>query len=117
MLNFARLVFITVPLVAAATGCGLNETLHGRLRARSDALVQGRVDNLTSPARRGMLHLLYDDLGGLRLENGRGTALPWPLLAAALVRDRSIRLGRARERRSTRRRIRRIRISTPRLDR
>ena len=93
MLNFARLVFITVPLVAAATGCGLNETLHGRLRARSDALVQGRVDDLTSPARRGMLHLLYDDLGGLRLENGRGTALPWPLLAAALVRDRSIRLG------------------------
>jgi mono/diheme cytochrome c family protein len=42
-----------------------------------------------------MLELLYDDLGGLRLESDRGTALPWPLLAAALVRDRSNRIHRA----------------------
>lgn len=83
---------LLVPLLLV--GCsGTNDALHGRVRATSADLALARGTATRTPEQLGMLRFLYDDLGGLRIEDGRGTALPWKVLVAALVRDRTARLG------------------------
>jgi mono/diheme cytochrome c family protein len=91
MVSTRRSAALLAPLLLAA--CGTNDALHGRIRTTSADLALARGTTPRTPEQLGMLRFLYDDLGGLRIENGRGTALPWKVLVAALVRDRTARLG------------------------
>src|SRR3954468_5368563 len=82
---------VTLLLLAACSGT--NDALHGRIRTTSGDFAVARGSTSRTPEQLGMLRFLYDDLGGLRIENGHATALPGKVLVAALVRDRSARLG------------------------
>jgi hypothetical protein len=72
---------------------GTNDALHGRIRASSSDFTLARGTEPVSREQLGMLRLMFDDLGGLRVANDRGSALPWKVLVAALVIDRSSRRG------------------------
>ncbi len=82
-------------LIAAmlSAACGANDSLHGRIRASSADLVVARGAEPASREQLGMLRLMFDDLGGLRIANDGGSALPWKVLVAGLAIDRSSRLG------------------------
>jgi mono/diheme cytochrome c family protein len=86
-------------VLIALTLCGqlacttVGDLLHGRVRARVSDLSVALDGQAVSASDAGALRLLYDDLGGLRLGSSRSTAIPWPVLVAALVIDRESRIG------------------------
>jgi hypothetical protein len=83
-----------IVLFSVACG-GANDALHGRIRASSSDLALARGTEPVTREQMGMLRLMFDDLGGLRIANDRGSALPWKVMVAALAIDRSARHGTA----------------------
>ena len=72
-----------------ATACGSNDALHGRIRASSSDFALARGTDSVTREQLGLLRLMFDDLGGLRIANDRGSALPWKVLVAGIAIDRS----------------------------
>jgi mono/diheme cytochrome c family protein len=88
------LVSTTLASMTLVVACGgTNDALHGRVRASSSDFALARGAEPVSREQLGMIRLMFDDLGGLRIANDRGSALPWKLLVAAIVIDRSSRRG------------------------
>src|SRR4029079_8669226 len=72
---------LAIALCTAA--CGSNDALHGRIRASSSDFALARGTDTVTREELGLLRLMFDDLGGLRIANDRGSALPWKALVAA----------------------------------
>jgi hypothetical protein len=89
-LRFCQALLVLVFAVACG---GTNDAIHGRIRASSTDFTRARRDEPITREQLGMLRLMFDDLGGLRIANDRGSALPWKVLVAGLAIDRSSRLG------------------------
>jgi mono/diheme cytochrome c family protein len=73
-------------IAVCCAACGTNDALHGRIRASSADLALARGSDSVTREQLGMLRLMFDDLGGLRVD---GSALPWKVLVAAMAIDRS----------------------------
>jgi mono/diheme cytochrome c family protein len=75
-----------IALALCCAACGTNDALHGRIRASSSDLALARGTEPLTREQMGMLRLMFDDLGGLRID---GSALPWKVMVAAMAIDRS----------------------------
>ena len=75
-----------VAIALGCVGCGANDALHGRIRASSSDLAVARGSDSVTREQLGMLRLMFDDLGGLRMD---ASALPWKVMVAAMAIDRS----------------------------
>lgn len=82
-----RLALLAIALGSIA--CGTSDALHGRIRASSSDFALARGTDSISREQLGLLRLMFDDLGGLRIANDRGSALPWKVLVAGIALDRS----------------------------
>ena len=78
---------LAIALCTAA--CASNDALHGRIRASSSDFALARGTDTVTREELGLLRLMFDDLGGLRIANDRGSALPWKVLVAGIAIDRS----------------------------
>jgi RoxA-like, cytochrome c-like len=66
----------------------------GRVGARSDAILAYEGEfSVIAPEARGQLRFLFDDMGGLSTDTLETSALPWKLVAAALLLEHSDATG------------------------
>ncbi len=82
----ARTIAIAT-ILAGLAGCGqVDDALRGYASGRSAALARYPA-SISDPRARGAIALAVDDFGGLDTDALRTVAVPWKLVAAALVLD------------------------------